>query len=276
MKDFKINIYRTTSGCTPSCDTWSYTYTAWSAWSTCVEGLQSRTRTKNGSRTCTLEDCSTNIETSSTVETESQSCIAPCPNCVAHDVDINSQIWTGCNLNVDRYRNNELIPQITDAASWTSATTGAWCYYNFDPSNEATYGKLYNWYAVKDPRGLAPVGYHVPTATEYIQLITFLAGSYVGNINPIAGGKMKEEGLCHWQSPNTGATNSSRFTGLPGGMIQSTFSGINSNALFWTSDYYAYPGSTSASMIRLDSGNDSTHQYGLPHTSGLSVRLVRD
>lgn len=90
-------------------------------------------------------------------------------------------------------------------------TTGAWCYYNNDPSTNATYGKLYNWYAVNDPRGLAPAGWHVPSDAEWTTLETCLGGSSV------AGGKMKVSGTTTWLSPNTGATNSSGWAGLPGG-----------------------------------------------------------
>ncbi|MBC7605445.1 MAG: fibrobacter succinogenes major paralogous domain-containing protein [Burkholderiales bacterium] len=72
------------------------------------------------------------------------------------------------------------------------------------------YGKLYNWYAVNDPRGLAPIGYHVPSDAEWTTLTTFLGGEEV------AGGKMKESGTTHWNGPNTNAANTSGFTGLPG------------------------------------------------------------
>lgn len=145
-----------------------------------------------------------------------------CPNCIAHDVTIDTQIWTGCNLNVETYRNGDHIPEVTDPTIWASLTTGAWCHYNNDPVNGATYGKLYNWHAVNDPRGLAPVGYHIPSDTEWTTLTDFLGGLV------IAGGAMKEEGLCHWNSPNTGAVNTSLFTGLPGGVRNA---GINGNFL---------------------------------------------
>ena len=80
---------------------------------------------------------------------------------------IGSQVWMLKNLNVDHYRNGNPITQITDSAKWANLTTGAWCYYNNDPANGTTYGKLYNWYPVNDPRGLAPLGLHVPTDDEW-------------------------------------------------------------------------------------------------------------
>ena len=131
-------------------------------------------------------------------------------------VRVCSQTWMTKNLDVAYYRNGDPIPQIIDPIQWSSLTTGAWCYYNNDAANGAIYGKLYNWYAVNDPRGLAPVGWHIPSSPEYISLINCLSGATV------AGGKMKETGTTHWLSPNAGATNSSGFTGLPGG-----FRGIN-------------------------------------------------
>jgi uncharacterized protein (TIGR02145 family) len=91
-------------------------------------------------------------------------------------------------------------------------TSGAWCYLNNDPANGALYGKLYNWYAVIDPRGLAPQNFHVANETDWNILSNYLGG------NTISGGKMKETGTAHWLSPNTSANNESGFTALPGGL----------------------------------------------------------
>ena len=82
-------------------------------------------------------------------------------------VTIGAQIWTTLNLDVSSYRNGDVIPEVTDPTQWAALTTGAWCYYNNSSGNAATYGKLYNWYAVTDPRGLAPIGYHIPTIEEF-------------------------------------------------------------------------------------------------------------
>ncbi len=127
-------------------------------------------------------------------------------------VKICNQTWTAKNLNVSHYRNGDIIPQVTDPAQWASLTTGAWCWYNYESATYgATYGKLYNWYAVNDARGLAPEGWHVPRDGEWNSLANCLGGA------TIAGGKMKESGTTHWNIPNTDATNSSSFTGLPAG-----------------------------------------------------------
>ncbi len=108
---------------------------------------------------------------------------------------IGSQVWMLKNLNVVYFRNGDFIP----------------CFYYNDQAMEDIYGKLYNWYAVNDPRGLAPVGWHVPTDAEWNILSEYLGGY------DLAGGKLKETGTSHWISPNIGATNSSGFSALPGG-----------------------------------------------------------
>jgi uncharacterized protein (TIGR02145 family) len=126
-------------------------------------------------------------------------------------VTICDQVWMVKNLDVDHYRNGDPIPQVTNGAEWCSATTGAWCWYENNSANGTVYGKLYNWFAVNDPRGLAPAGWHVASDGEWTILTDCLGGSSV------AGGKIKEAGTDHWVSPNTDATNFSGFTALPGG-----------------------------------------------------------
>lgn len=124
-------------------------------------------------------------------------------------IKIANKHWISKNLDVTHYKNGDSIPQVQDAATWANLTTGAWCYYENQTANGTTYGKLYNWYAMNDPRGIAPEGWHVPTDDEWLAIIDSLGGSSV------AGGKLKATTL--WNSPNTGATNSSAFSGLPGG-----------------------------------------------------------
>ena len=129
-------------------------------------------------------------------------------------VKIGTQRWMSTNLAVDRYRNGDLVPHVRSRADWKTLTTGAWCWYNNDSATGAIYGKLYNWYAVNDPRGLAPAGWHIPSNAEWDTLSTYLGRN--------AGGKLKDTGTIEagtglWIAPNTGATNHSGFTGLPGG-----------------------------------------------------------
>ena len=174
---------------------------------------------------------------------------------------IGTQQWARLNLDVVTYRNGDIIPQVTDEATWNSLTTGAWCYYNNDPAN-AKYGKLYNWYAVNDPRGLAPTGWHIPTNAEWGILIDKL-NSYPG----VLTNKLKAVGA-DWQS-NTSATNESGFTGLPGGTRSiGGFNRLGQIGMWWSSGTcaYAYMEYTSSNLSR--SGSNSEF--------GISVRCVRD
>lgn len=160
-------------------------------------------------------------------------------DCSAVITPICDQDWMVRNLDVDHYRNGDPIPQVTDQSAWIGLKTGAWCYYNNDSAYGAVYGKLYNWQAVNDPRGLAPIGWHIPSDGEWNSLAICLdpnANLNIFNQSPIAGGAMKETGSTHWIYPNTGATNSSGFTGLPGGYrINSGFDHINNYGLWWSS-----------------------------------------
>ena len=199
------------------------------------------------------------------------------PNTTVTDIDGNTyqivticnQKWTKSNLNVSRYRNGDVIPQVTDATQWATLTTGAWCYYANTTSNGTTYGKLYNWYAVNDPRGLAPAGWHIATDSEWNQLSSCLGG------DAVAGGKLKEAGTAHWQSPNTGATNSSGFTALPGGSrgYDGQFSFIGTGGFFWIS---TETNANNASIIDLGYTENYLFMNQYNKKDGLSVRLIKD
>ena len=180
------------------------------------------------------------------------------------------QSWMTTNLDVDSYRNGDPIPNITDPDAWQLLTTGAYCYYNNDSATyAAVYGKLYNWYAVNDPRGLAPEGWHVPTHFEWTTLTDCLGGESV------AGGLMKETGTTHWQSPNTNATNISGFTGLPGGDRQSygAYDGIGSYCIWWSSVEHL---SLYAWCCSLGSSTSSVYVNYTYRNDGFSVRCIRD
>jgi uncharacterized protein (TIGR02145 family) len=180
-----------------------------------------------------------------------------------------NQRWTAKNLDVSHYRNGDVIPQVTDPTQWSNLTTGAWCYYNNSTANGIIYGKLYNWYAVNDPRGLAPIGYHVSTDAELTSLETCLGGSSV------AGGTMKEIGTTHWLSPNTGATNSSGFTGLPGADRDGngTFSDLGGLGDWWSSTEYSTSGAWTRYLYYVNS--DVSRSY-FDKTGGCSVRCIKD
>lgn len=185
-------------------------------------------------------------------------------------VIIGTQVWLKENLRVTHYNNGDLIPNITDNTVWAATVTGARCYFNNDSSSyDPFYGVLYNWYAVSDTRHLCPAGWHVSGNAEWQ-----MAENYLGGVT-VAGGKMKEEGTAHWKSPNTGATNSSRFTGLPGGMrdpVNNIFTALNENGLWWTSSIYGQY-AWSAYLYYLNTGVDHNPT---PKKYGLSVRCIQD
>ena len=185
------------------------------------------------------------------------------------DVTIGSQIWTNPNLDVVTYRNGDIIPQVTDPTAWAALTTGAWCYYNNDPANNTKYGKMYNWYAVNDIRGLAPIGYHVPTDAEWTVLTTYLGGTTV------AGSKMKEVGTTNWNSPNTDATNMSLFTGLPGGNrdINGNYFDVGNYGNWWSSTEYNINTAWGRYLYNSSGNVQRTNYY---KKDGLSVRLIKD
>jgi Fibrobacter succinogenes major domain (Fib_succ_major) len=163
--------------------------------------------------------------------------IIKCDGCVTvsesySSVAIGSQIWTDKNLNVSKYKNGDDIPQVTDAAVWASLTTGAWCYYNNDPANETIYGKLYNWYAVNDPRGLAPQGWHMPTDLEWTNLAatpsyqTYFAG-LLGGIRAASGGFTDLGIYGQWWSATEDSTNSA---------LNRAYYGYDNNYDRWSDD----------------------------------------
>lgn len=191
----------------------------------------------------------------------------PSPNPV---VWICCDLWMTENLDVSTYSNGDPIPKVTDAATWAGLTTGAYCYYDNDSTTyAAAYGKLYNWYAVNDSRGLAPLGWHIPTDFEWTTL-----GACLGGVG-VAGGHMKETGTTHWTTPNTGATNHSGFTGLPGGRRNDAgaFTAVGNNGYWWS---YTDISTDSAWNRLLNYNNDNLDSSNDNKRFGFSVRCLRD
>lgn len=174
------------------------------------------------------------------------------------------------NLKTTHYNDGSKIPIVTDSATWMGLSTGAYCYYKNDSlSNKATYGALYNWYAVNTAK-LAPTGWHVPTDAEWTTLT-----NYLGGIN-VAGGKLKEVGTAHWSSPNTGATNESGFTALPSGYrYELGFVEKGWMTSFWSSTIYAY---YNAALDRVFAADLLSVYIGNPpnRVQGKSIRCVKN
>ena len=204
----------------------------------------------------------------SKTETQNQVASRPTTPVLNGQVRIGTQIWMTRNLNVKRYRNGDLIPQVTDPTQWSNLTTGAWCYYENNTANGTVYGKLYNWYAVNDLRGLAPAGYHIPSEAEWITLTNFSGGEN------IAGSNLKGSAL--W-SPIVGIinTNSSGFTGFPAGVrnYNGTFSSIGSYGILWGSNE-VQPQDSMTFLLSCDS--DITFFGYANKKSGYSVRCLRN
>ena len=215
----------------------------------------------------------TNTQTPSFTPTSTPTpSITRTPTCTPASPSACLDNWSLVNFTGTTFRNGDPIPQITDQEEWNSATSPGWCYYNNDSANDAIYGKLYNWYAVTDVRGLAPEGYNVPTLSDWEYMITCLGGLDVGGgIWTVAGSKMKTTGTIQdndglWNSPNV-ATNESGFSVVPGGCRTSGFVNLHSRGSFWVSD--------STTCINFNNGASYVYIGGDASTVGYSVRLIQ-
>jgi uncharacterized protein (TIGR02145 family) len=188
---------------------------------------------------------------------------------VYHAVTIGTQTWTVENLKTTHYNDGTAIPNVTDNSTWNNLSTGAYCWYNNDSvTNKKTYGALYNWYAVNTGK-LAPAGWHVPTDAEWDTLSAYFGGDHV------SGGALKDTGTTYWKSPNTGATNRSGFSALPGGSrdYYDLFYYIGNCGYWWSATAY----SASWAYYRFLSFNFSyLYSANFTKSCGFSVRLVRD
>jgi clan AA aspartic protease (TIGR02281 family) len=182
-------------------------------------------------------------------------------------VKIGEQVWMSENLNVTTFRNGEPIYQANSTEDWIRAGIDkqpAWCFFKNDSTNDIQYGKLYNWYAVNDQRGLAPEGYHIPTTAEWNTLIQHLGED--------AGNKMKS--TSGWNENGKG-TNSSRFSGLPGGCRDGNgnFSDIGFNGYWWSASENS---ATDAWYRLLFYGNGDVVRDNDNKRCGFSVRCLKD
>lgn len=202
-------------------------------------------------------------------------------------IKIGTQVWMTKNLDVDHYRNGDPIQQVRNVNEWSNLKTGAWCYYYNDSTNGRIYGKLYNWYAVNDSRGLAPVGWHVPSDSEWKVMEI-----YIGMDPEFAdltqwrgrteGGKLKSTGTIDdgdglWKRPNVGATNEIGFSALPGGIRygDGLFYQLNYWASWWTSTIHYYR-ERSAWHRTIIYGLSEINRLEFKMNCGLSVRCIKD
>ena len=191
-----------------------------------------------------------------------------------------TQVWMAENLKTTKYNDGTPIPNTTDNTTWAALTTGAYSDYSNTPSNSTTYGRLYNWYVVDNNaatkvasnggKNVCPTSWHMPTDAEWTTLTTYLGEESV------AGGKLKETGTTHWTTPNTGATNETGFTALPGGYryYDGPYDGIGVYGYWWSSTEYS---TTSDAWFRLMYYDyPSIYRNGSFEPFGFSVRCVRD
>jgi uncharacterized protein (TIGR02145 family) len=183
-------------------------------------------------------------------------------------VSLGSQCWMAENLKVSTYRNGNAIAHVTNNTTWGALSSGAWSNYNNDASNDLTYGKLYNWYAVTDNRNICPTGWHVPIDDEFITLVDYLG------TQTYAGSEMKAVSAL-WTAPNEGATNSSGFSGLPGGKRNwlGNYREIGSFAYFWT---VTENDATIARVRHLRNTTTASIRNNFDKKEGASVRCVKD
>ena len=182
----------------------------------------------------------------------------------------NGQEWMAENLRTTTYANGDPIPNVTDNTAWTQLTAGAWAHYENNSSYDSPYGKLYNWYSVADPRNVCPAGWHVPTDAEWTVLTDYLGGE--GE----AGGKMKSTGTQYWESPNTGATNESGFSGLPGGYrtnANGTFHLLGNDGSWWSASESGAENAWSRYLVNTNAG---VTRFNSSKRGGFCLRCVRD
>ena len=192
---------------------------------------------------------------------------------VYNTVTIGTQVWMAENLKTTKYNDGTAITSVTSDAEWGALIIGAYSDYGNNPANSNAYGRLYNWYAVDNNastevasnggKNVCPTNWHVPTDAEWTTLTTYLGG------DSVAGGKLKENGTIHWLNPNTGATNESGFTAVPGGVRNhdGSYYEVGLSGYWWSSEvtsrilYYDY------TYVSRGSGGKG---------NGFSVRCIKD
>ncbi len=196
---------------------------------------------------------------------------------VYRTIVIGNQEWMAENLKTSIYRNGDAIPNVTNS-QWFGLSNGALCNYNNEIANDCPLGKLYNWFAVADTRNLCPNGWHVPTNSEWNNLVEQLdpnANTLVYGVqSSIAGGKLKSTETINWLAPNVSANNESGFSALgAGGRYFNGFFDIRNYGIFWSSTLVD-SGSAWSRFIYSNNG-DIAKSTNLKQ-DGFSVRCLKD
>ncbi|MEC9486234.1 MAG: fibrobacter succinogenes major paralogous domain-containing protein [Prosthecochloris sp.] len=181
-------------------------------------------------------------------------------------VTIGDQVWMAANLNVTCFRNGEPITEICDPNQWRHHASPGCC--TFPGQNTAECGCLYNWYAINDPRGLAPEGWRIPTEEDWQELVDHLGGY------DTAGGSLKQNNRDHWKSPNAGATNHSGFTALPAGMrtLYGDYMYQQTHSYYWTASQL---NQKLACVFSLNYFGPGIQKTGFPLGTGASIRCLK-
>ncbi len=187
-------------------------------------------------------------------------------------VDIGNQTWMAENLKTSKYRNGDPIQQVDDEEEWfLIESTGAFCYYDDDQNNNLVYGKLYNWHAVGDERGICPEGWKIPDNNDWMELVAFAGGQ------EIAGSGLKHKGFKYWEIPNVGATNTTGFTALPGGYrVGNGFFSKGKFAHFWSATVHPEHDGNMAYYLSVNFDNTHAIVWHLYKRVGHSVRCVKN
>lgn len=183
-------------------------------------------------------------------------------------VKIGDQEWMAENLRSTKFCNGDSIPNVTIDTTWVNLNSGAWVYYENDNNYDKPYGKLYNWYAVDDQRNICPCNWHVPTDTEWADLIAYLGGG------SIAGSKMKSTASEYWDDPNE-ATNESGFSIIPNGprSLGGDFLELGYSAFLWSQTEF----NTDQALTRyLYNYGSDIQKHEIFKYEGLGVRCIKD
>ncbi|MDP4224165.1 MAG: FISUMP domain-containing protein [Bacteroidota bacterium] len=228
-------------------------------------------QTKSKSTKATSKSAPTKSKSAGTVSKSKPAASKPAPVSKPKDtgiVMIGTQRWAVANLNISTFQNGDSIHEVKTNQEWVAAGEAgrpAWCYYNNDPANGKKYGKLYNWYAVNDPRGLCPAGWSIPGNADWSKLASTLGGA------EMAGSKLKS--TTGWVVDNTG-NNESGFTGFPGGyrVENGTFMNLGSIGTWWSSSE-SKPQNAYDFYLVLKSNLDRSSS---PKQRGESVRCIKN